>query len=1434
MKISSGCLTTGVFGIACAVILSSVDAAGQPQPPGEVLRRSGDAYVSRKGTDWFLGTSKVQREIKFEKEHLSLRGFLDPRTHHEYIQGTPSEIFRFDVDGQTVTSESQPWALDGSQTEILSQGELLFSIVVHNQNLKVTKNYVIYPEESIIQEWASLTNISGKDIVLVDPHFLQMHVLQKEASHLDFSYMTGGMCFWGSWILKTEPLTPNYARNFDASDGPECLPGQPCPKGWSMGNSIYAPIYVFLNRKGRNGLFVGWDYLGRWASHIGNYNGGPVNIDLQVSGYKRSLAPGSSEETPKAFAGLFEGDLDEMGNQLLDYQYRYKWDYTREKYFPAIQMLGYWWNGATDFDPKHPGMDVDPVSTFRKVFRMADTMRYVGADRYWRDYGWWDVGGDWNGPDFNSTRRYLDKYGMTQTIYTIVYDAEQGSRVVTEHPDWLIYRGGRFAGQYVLDQSRPGVTDYELGILDREVSKWGDFEWRKDDAPLHDVKGDYTPMLAQDHNFRTLLKNFLDRNPGNSFHGCNGGGNDLGYEVLRMANAWQYSDGCVGRYRVYYTSYLFPPDKLNNMPDNWDPDKYEKSVWRGLLWNSFPMTGDTLDSAKLEGLRLLIDIYHYLAGQGVVGRWVKIYHPAVTGDAADWYLQRMSPDNKRGIIIPAHSLTSPATVYRQDGTFAAGTSEKQSAPDPIVLFPKGLLPSLKYNVSYQESKATEERLGSELMAKGIAFAKMEDGELVYLNLPMHPGSAADTTPPAAPSQVVKRIGTNMGFIGTELSWTAATDNNWVSYYEILRNGKAIDKVAKGSYYFDHSAGADLAARYEVQAVDGSANASEKAVAHGGSHTENLVVDDTAKELTYTGKGWKHEQPVASAHNGTQSSSREAGDAVEYAFRGNRIAWYGRLGSAMGKADVQIDGKLDSIVDCYDADEILNVAVYTRTFPSIGEHRIKIALRADRHNLSSDNWVTVDGFQVGRLEMSVVEDRPGGGIEYSGSGWKHGAAGWEQASEGNTSWTSAPGDAAEYRFQGDGVTWVGKRCPSCGQADVYIDGMLDATVDTYMPDDHSFRPDLQGGWQVPIYQRTWTESGQHTIRITIKPDKNMLSNDHTIYLDSLEVSIPEGQSGLWSRAREERSAALAGIHARSAPTEDSQGATTSVEWCRQEEGVMESVGKLNGKKALVTGSGTGIGREIALEFARQGADVVLHYGHSDQGAVSAVEEIKTLGRRAAAFKANFENADEAVALAKQGIAFLDGLDCLVNNAGITMNRPFLKVSHDQFDTLMNVNLRSPFFLAQYVVEHMLKHGGGTICNLTSVHGVQGASEHSVYAATKGAIIAYTRTLGIELAHRGVRVNAIAPGWVTVEGHFKAQPGLKPDEYEAAAQQMIPVARSGRPLDIARLAVFLSSADAEFIIGQTIIVDGGTTSLMSLMTDFRTESKAHFGTGYVPGI
>jgi len=280
--------------------------------------------------------------------------------------------------------------------------------------------------------------------------------------------------------------------------------------------------------------------------------------------------------------------------------------------------------------------------------------------------------------------------------------------------------------------------------------------------------------------------------------------------------------------------------------------------------------------------------------------------------------------------------------------------------------------------------------------------------------------------------------------------------------------------------------------------------------------------------------------------------------------------------------------------------------------------------------------------------------------------------------------------------------------------------------------------------------------------------------------------------------------------------------------------MNSAPKMAGKRVLVTGSGTGIGREIALEFARQGADVALHFGHDAAGAQAAVKEIQALGRRAQAFQADFDRVEEAVRLGDQAIAFLGGLDCLVNNAGITFNRPFLEVQPEQFDRLYHVNMRAQFFLTQRVAKDMLQHGGGAVCNITSVHAVAGAPEHSVYAGTKGAIVAYTRALAVELAHKGIRVNAVAPGWVTVENYYKTIPGFNDEDAAKVAAEKVPLGRSGLKVEIAKLAIFLCSEDAGYIVGQTIIADGGTTSLMSLISDFRTRSTATFGKGYVPGV
>lgn len=266
-----------------------------------------------------------------------------------------------------------------------------------------------------------------------------------------------------------------------------------------------------------------------------------------------------------------------------------------------------------------------------------------------------------------------------------------------------------------------------------------------------------------------------------------------------------------------------------------------------------------------------------------------------------------------------------------------------------------------------------------------------------------------------------------------------------------------------------------------------------------------------------------------------------------------------------------------------------------------------------------------------------------------------------------------------------------------------------------------------------------------------------------------------------------------------------------------------------KKVLVTGAGTGLGREIALEFARRGATVAIHYAHCSAGAESAVREILDFGGRAKAFQANFTEVEQVKRLTNDAIDYLEGIDVLVNNAGITMTLEFEDVTPEQFDTLYNVNVRAQFFALQTALPTMLKRKHGAVINLSSVHGFRACKGHSVYAGTKGAIIAQTRELAVELAPRGIRVNAVAPGAVPVENHFKAAGTTD----TTATGKMIPCGFAGVPLDIANVVIFLASDEARYIVGQTIIVDGGTTSWMAFSEGYH-ETGLRLGNGYVPGL
>ena len=244
--------------------------------------------------------------------------------------------------------------------------------------------------------------------------------------------------------------------------------------------------------------------------------------------------------------------------------------------------------------------------------------------------------------------------------------------------------------------------------------------------------------------------------------------------------------------------------------------------------------------------------------------------------------------------------------------------------------------------------------------------------------------------------------------------------------------------------------------------------------------------------------------------------------------------------------------------------------------------------------------------------------------------------------------------------------------------------------------------------------------------------------------------------------------------------------------------------MKGQRVLVTGAGTGIGRGVALEFAKEGAAVVLHYSHSGDGAKSAVEEIRAAGGKAAAMQADFLTLDDIPKLGDEAIAFLGGLDVLINNAGITQNALLENITQVQWDTLYNVNVRAAMFLTQHCLPALTESQPSAIVNLSSVHAYRALHEHSIYAGTKGAIVAYTRELSVELAPRGINANCIAPGWIIVENHYKV---LGDDIDLEGGAYHIPAGFVGRPSHVGRVAIFLASEDASFITGQAYNVNGG---------------------------
>jgi 3-oxoacyl-[acyl-carrier protein] reductase len=242
--------------------------------------------------------------------------------------------------------------------------------------------------------------------------------------------------------------------------------------------------------------------------------------------------------------------------------------------------------------------------------------------------------------------------------------------------------------------------------------------------------------------------------------------------------------------------------------------------------------------------------------------------------------------------------------------------------------------------------------------------------------------------------------------------------------------------------------------------------------------------------------------------------------------------------------------------------------------------------------------------------------------------------------------------------------------------------------------------------------------------------------------------------------------------------------------------------IEGKAALITGASRGIGREIALELARQGANVAVNYAGSEAKANEVVDEIKKMGKEAFAIKCDVSNAEEVATMIKETVDRFGHLDILVNNAGITKDNLLMRMKEEEWDDVININLKGVFLCTKAVTRQMMKQRNGRIINIASIVGVSGNAGQANYVAAKAGIIGLTKTTAKELASRNITVNAIAPGFISTDMTDKLT-----DEVRSEMLKQIPLARLGEPKDIAKMAAFLASDDSSYMTGQTLHINGG---------------------------
>lgn len=761
---------------------------------------SGDAQVrfDAAKSSWTLDSTVVEQRLELTDGKFLLASLRNRLTGTEFVSGADSDEFRFVFAGREYSGRTGKYKLEGYRITRLPVPRtapgidpgVSLEVSLEDAQLQISLRYEVYASTprtpmGMIRKWYRVTNRTAQTQPLTEISMSHLRFRNEFASLLTLYWWQGGGAQQGTNEMHAEPLAKQRSRTFDSMSG---APGYRVDDVYS-GSATYHPYFVLEDAKAGEGIFVGFNYLGPWTARIWNAGEYPGRagflVSTQVQLHTEPLAPGATFEAPNSFIGVFKGDLDTAGEQMQDWQATYKWDLTREQYLWTTAI----YNGHWD-DPKHKQkLDLHT----QEMWRIADLCQRTGAQIAHEDDFWFDQRGRgvWEGIDWAELVRYLKQSGILFRLWMPPQHFAPGTPP-DQHPEWALVPKAPdgITGWYGLGfcVAARGAHDYMRQFMLAREKRYGDYYYRLDgwvQAPCWATDHDHPPgqpHVKQYRHFLQMLREVKEANPGMGLQGCNSGGEWCNWDKLELLENNQTSDGG-GPDDLYYLSYFWPITKL---------------IESG--------TGSTqLEGAAEEDLRQDVLMRRYLRQEGVFDRYMRVYHPRAEG----------APDSHTYLEITNSSRTKAAIL-------------QDSLPKgEVVVYPKRLVPDANYSVAFRFDKATRTATGAKLMGEGIRFRPGSERETILLNLDNAPGRGTDRVAPSTPAKVSKRQETWAGHTGTAVRWLPSQDNVLVAGYEVLRDGKMLNRVSIGTFYFDAADGSGLDHRYEIVAVDGDGNRSPK-------------------------------------------------------------------------------------------------------------------------------------------------------------------------------------------------------------------------------------------------------------------------------------------------------------------------------------------------------------------------------------------------------------------------------------------------------------------------------------------------------------------------------------------------------------------------------------------------------------------------------